>query len=122
MVTLELDEVEIDHCLSCSGIWLDSGELEELIGDAHRVTALLQSFGVVSPLNEKKRHCPICDRPMAKIQVGMDEKPVVIDRCQRSHGLWFDAGELDDVLERAQLDAENKIRQLLADMFGKSDV
>ena len=34
MITLELDEVEIDHCLDCGGIWLDSGELEQLIGNA----------------------------------------------------------------------------------------
>ncbi len=120
MITLELDAVEIDHCLACSGIWLDSGELEELIGDTEKVATLLQSFGIANPRNEKKRRCPICRRPMAKIQVGMDKASVMIDRCQRGHGLWFDAGELDDVLERAQLDPENKIRALLADMFGKT--
>ncbi len=32
MIVLELDEVEIDHCISCGGIWLDAGELELLIG------------------------------------------------------------------------------------------
>jgi Zn-finger nucleic acid-binding protein len=121
MITLELDSVEIDHCLSCGGIWLDGGELEHLIGQPDQVTALLNSFGVANPHGEKKRRCPICDRPMAKIQVGKDNTSVIIDRCQRAHGLWFDAGELDEVLERAQLDTENKIRKLLADMFGKND-
>ena len=28
LIVLELDEVEIDHCLSCQGIWLDAGELQ----------------------------------------------------------------------------------------------
>jgi len=37
MITLELDQVEIDHCTECGGIWLDAGELETLLGDArHR--------------------------------------------------------------------------------------
>ncbi len=27
MITLELADVEIDHCISCGGIWLDNGEL-----------------------------------------------------------------------------------------------
>ena len=31
MVVLELDQIEIDHCLHCGGIWLDKGELEEVI-------------------------------------------------------------------------------------------
>jgi Zn-finger nucleic acid-binding protein len=119
MITLELDAVEIDTCLDCGGIWLDSGELEQLIGNADKVQALLRSFGVANPIDEEKRKCPICDRRMAKIQVGTDEASVIVDRCQRGHGLWFDQGELDDVLERAQLDGENKIRKLLADMFGK---
>ena len=120
MIVLELHDVEIDYCSQCSGIWLDSGELEQLIGTADKATVLLQSFGVVNPMNETKRACPICDRPMAKIQVGAEDQSVVIDRCQRGHGLWFDQGELDDVLERAQLDEENKIRRLLADMFGRT--
>ena len=27
MITLELEEVEIDYCPDCGGIWLDAGEL-----------------------------------------------------------------------------------------------
>lgn len=119
MIVLELQEVEIDNCMDCGGIWLDSGELEALIGHAEKADALLRSFGVANPMGEKKRKCPICDRPMAKIQVGAEGASVIIDRCQRGHGLWFDQGELENVLERAQLDEENKIRQLLADMFGR---
>lgn len=121
MVTLELDEVEIDHCLDCGGIWLDAGELELLIGNEQKAIDLLASFSVAKPLKEKRRACPICDKRMAKIQVGTDEASVIIDRCNRQHGLWFDRGELDEVLEKAQLDADNKIRQLLADMFGRNE-
>ena len=36
MITLELEQVEVDHCLECRGIWLDAGELELLLGDAER--------------------------------------------------------------------------------------
>ena len=30
LIVLELNEVEIDNCVSCGGIWLDKGELERL--------------------------------------------------------------------------------------------
>jgi Zn-finger nucleic acid-binding protein len=33
MITLELAEVEVDHCVHCGGIWLDTGELEVLMDD-----------------------------------------------------------------------------------------
>ena len=31
MLVLELDKIEIDHCINCGGIWLDNGELELLL-------------------------------------------------------------------------------------------
>ena len=33
MIVLEMDEVEVDYCTECEGIWLDAGELEILLGD-----------------------------------------------------------------------------------------
>ena len=44
MIVLELDEVEVDYCTECEGIWLDAGELELLLGDAARSEALLKSL------------------------------------------------------------------------------
>ena len=44
MITLELAEVEIDHCTECGGIWLDAGELEILLGEAQTARQLLESF------------------------------------------------------------------------------
>ena len=56
---------------------------------------------------------------MAKILVGPSETPVRIDRCRRSHGLWFDRGELEDILRRGKFDEESRVLRLLADMFGR---
>ncbi|MBN2456360.1 MAG: zf-TFIIB domain-containing protein [Sedimentisphaerales bacterium] len=119
MITLELFDVEIDHCTDCGGIWLDAGELELLIGDEQKAKQLLQSFKVDSKSKEKPRRCPICLKKMRKIAVGGAEKPLLIDRCTREHGLWFDKGELSEILCTAQLDKDSKIQKLLAEMFGQ---
>lgn len=119
MVTLELRDVEIDNCLSCGGIWLDKGELEFLIEDAEKAAQLLAGFQAAPLAKEKKRPCAICDRKMDKVHVGSEKAPLLIDRCPKHHGLWFDQGELDAILAEAALDPENKIRELLADMFGR---
>lgn len=118
MITLELAEVEIDHCVRCGGIWLDSGELELLVEDATQAQSLLASFPEDSAAVESVRTCPICDGKMAKIVVAPSKPPLVIDKCRRSHGLWFDRDELQRVLGLGRLDAGGRIQHLLADMFG----
>ena len=120
MITLELADVEIDHCTECGGIWLDAGELEMLLGEHEKAKQLLDSFKVDSTSPEKLRKCPICDRKMQKIIVGSSQPILLIDKCRRGDGLWFDKGELHDIVERAQLDKDNKISKLLADMFGQN--
>jgi Zn-finger nucleic acid-binding protein len=128
MITLELVDVEIDYCADCGGIWLDAGELEMLLGASEKARQLLGSFepvlskveGVDSESAEKSRKCPICDKKMQKIIVGSEEPTILIDKCRGGDGLWFDKGELQDIINRAELDEDNKIRGLLADMFGHS--
>jgi Zn-finger nucleic acid-binding protein len=119
MITLELADVEIDHCLNCGGIWLDSGEIDLLLEDPAKARRLLDSFKEDSSSPEQPRKCPICGRKMAKVLVGRSHPPLRIDKCRRAHGLWFDKGELQDILARAELDAHSRIQRLLADMFGK---
>ncbi|MBN1360642.1 MAG: zf-TFIIB domain-containing protein [Sedimentisphaerales bacterium] len=119
MVTLELADVEIDHCVGCGGIWLDAGELELLMDDRRKATDLLASFRDDPSSTEASRRCPICDKKMGKIVVGQATPALRIDKCRRNHGLWFDRGELADILDRAQLDKESRIQRLLADMFGR---
>ncbi|MBM4025996.1 MAG: hypothetical protein FJ280_11415 [Planctomycetes bacterium] len=118
MITLELADVEIDHCVHCGGIWLDAGELELLLDDPVRARRLLDSFRE-APAAEHPRACPICGRKMTKIVVGASEPPLWIDKCRRSDGLWFDKGELQDILKRGEFDPDSRIRSLLADMFGQ---
>jgi len=120
MITLELAEVEIDHCEECGGIWLDAGELEILLGQPQQAKRLLDSFKVSAGATEKLRQCPICDKKMQKIVVGTTEPTLLIDKCRRGDGLWFDKGELEDILSRARLDRDSRIQRLLAEMFGQN--
>lgn len=58
---------------------------------------------------------------MDKVVVGSARPPLVIDRCPRSEGLWFDRGELKQILAGSGLAPESKAMRLLADMFGLSE-
>ena len=118
MITLELAEVEIDHCIDCGGIWLDAGELELLLDNPAEAEKMLNSFKTLPDCPEQKRPCPICYKKMLKIRVGTSPPELLIDKCSKGHGLWFDKGELENIFDKSTLDKDNKIKKILADMFG----
>lgn len=45
--------------------------------------------------SEEPRICPICKTPMACLNLGTQDKPFFIERCEQCLGLFFDPGELD---------------------------
>jgi Zn-finger nucleic acid-binding protein len=121
MVTLELADIEIDHCAHCGGIWLDKGELEFLMDSPQKARRLLDSFQEAPTASESPRRCPICEKKMTKIMVGTSKPPLLIDRCRRTDGIWLDKSELQEVLSRGEVDKDNRIWGLLADMFGQGE-
>jgi Zn-finger nucleic acid-binding protein len=117
MIVLELEDVEIDHCVSCGGIWLDAGELELLLGDSQDKDNLLASFQADEGSKEQRIRCPICSKRMGKVLCGTG-KTTCIDKCRNGHGLYFNRGELHEILEQVRFDKENSVLSLLSDMFG----
>src|SRR5512136_2144797 len=99
LLVVELDGVEVDHCLACHGTWLDSGELELLMERAglrpRRWDEALQAAGAGKP---GTRRCPRCRRKMCVISVGA-QPAVAVDRCRSGCGLWLDAGELRTIVQ-----------------------
>lgn len=117
MIVLEIEEVEIDYCTDCAGIWLDAGELDVLLEDFEQAAAVLASFERADS-DEMPRKCPICLKKMEKVRVGQtDGKRELIDRCKNSHGLWFDRGELQQVLAMGQFDSQGRVQHILGELF-----
>jgi uncharacterized protein len=106
MIVVEHKKIELEFCLECSGVWLDSGEFELLTGVLNSEGANLSLSELVTrPAGQGKRRCPMCHNRMNKIWLGkkaaglMDKGPdVLVDQCPLGHGMWFDGGELQKVL------------------------
>lgn len=113
MVVLELEGVEIDYCLDCGGVWLDAGELELLLGSKEKTEETLSALFIEKNIKEERRKCPICLKKMGKVRYG---GKVIVDKCENNDGLWFDKGELEEVL-RIEGGKDNKILNLLKETF-----
>jgi len=115
MVILELNQVEIDYCSLCKGIWLDNGELELIFSTSDR-KEITKAFSIKNDLAEEKRRCPNCKKKMEKVE--FENTGIIIDKCVNDHGLWFDNGELRSLLKSAE-ETNNKMIELLKEMFGE---
>ncbi len=87
MYVVEHQQIELDLCGACEGAWFDGGELALLLGDRRPLDA------VPAATDEATRPCPLCDKPMDKVNIGPGRR-VLVDRCPRGCGLWFDGAEV----------------------------
>jgi Zn-finger nucleic acid-binding protein len=120
MIVLELDQVEIDHCTKCGGVWLDAEEMDLLLDGSEGREEIRRRATVVTSSDEKKRRCPICSKKMEKAHISREGKEtrVLIDRCKKHHGTWLDGGELDAVVKLSSFPEAHKIHVFLRSMFG----
>lgn len=86
------EQIEVDQCLSCNGVWFSAEELNEFMKEK---IFLVHSSKVAESNKYYKATgaCPKCEKPMQQVPF----KNVVVDRCSICQGVWFDGGLLDRV-------------------------
>ena len=101
MIIVEHEKIELDYCTKCLGVWFDAGELELLAErlSLDKETLSLHEIWALPEANvsEKARRCPICRKKMRKVYIG-EETKVLLDICPIQNGIWFDSGEVSQVL------------------------
>ena len=129
MIVVEYQDIELDNCLECRGVWFDSGELGLMlkISDAGDISEFIEGMkkSPDAKTREKQRKCPICGKKMSKKNAG-DDSGILIDVCPDGDGLWFDGGEVVQFAEQlgkgedAAGSTENAALNYIKDFFGKS--
>ena len=115
MLVLEFELVEIDYCPECNGVWLDSGELELIGHKAGTLRGELLSAKEKGKEAGERRRCPICRKALREVRT-RTAPPIVLDRCPREHGLWFDRGELPAVVQAAGAEEDNVLARFFAEL------
>jgi Zn-finger nucleic acid-binding protein len=126
MIVVEYSNIELDYCLNCHGVWFDSDELELLLKCMNLDTPDLMLSHILgsaeAETGEKKRRCPICRRKMRKTTIG-DRPKILIDVCTRKDGLWFDGGEVSQLVKEMAKkkpegkEAHHKVISFLGEVF-----
>lgn len=108
----DYEGVEADLCENCWGIWLDTGELEEVLGsramsfsdDERRQLTSLAGEAALATSSLDPAPCPRCGQVMELVQ---SDAGVIItlDRCP-AHGYWLDTGEIKAVQALAERSGE----------------
>ena len=91
--------IEVDHCPTCNGRWLDHDELDQLEAlaapDEDTRKAMVEYAKRPSELK-----CPVCEKEMRAFNYRAYN--LEIDTCEDEHGFWLDAGEegrVHDIME-----------------------
>ena len=120
LIAVEREQIEVDYCISCRGLWFDSGELNVLAEKVGVTLDIASIFGSAATTSERPRHCPRCGKKMEKSE--MTAAPgIITDRCPENEGVWFDARELGLLLDRILTTAgpPRPVASFLGEMFGR---
>ncbi len=120
MIVVEHQKIELDFCLRCAGVWFDTNELDLLVSTIESEGVKMSHMDLLTPheakVKEAPRKCPICKRNMHKVWMGKEPK-VLIDSCPVGDGLWFDGGELNQVMQQVETAGPKNVLSFLGNAF-----
>jgi hypothetical protein len=120
MIVVEHQKIELDFCLHCAGVWFDAKELDLLVSTLGAKEGQMSQADLLAPqeatVKEARRKCPICGRKMDKVWLGEEQK-VLIDSCPVGDGLWFDGGELRQILQQIETANPKDVLSFLGSAF-----
>lgn len=114
LALLQIGETKLRECERCDGMWADVETFEHLCATGEERSAVLGFLGerdkTVEPLaGVSYVPCPDCKNLMNRSNFAK-ASGVIIDICKQ-HGIWFDAGELPQIIEFIQKGGMDMVRQ-----------
>jgi Zn-finger nucleic acid-binding protein len=118
LVIIEYQDVELDTCPDCAGLWFDAQELQQLF----EITGVPEQFHDLEQQLERlphagpRRTCPRCRDKLVPVRATSPEGELILDECPREDGLWFDHGELESLLRGMlgeQSESLSRVREYL---------
>ncbi len=103
MQALRLGGTSVQECSACGGVWLHPEAFQHLCEAREEHSAIVGLLAIrtptANPALDIVRYvpCPNCAKLMNRVNFSRSSG-VIVDVC-KSHGIWFDRGELQRVIE-----------------------
>ncbi len=118
----QVENVEIDVCFVCEGIWFDENELKKIITldsqDFKHRSFDREEFdgkeisGLRQELDKKEAVCPRCGNGVKLVSKEYHGKNKInVDVCAKCNGIWLDGGEISELRKRDLVDMKDKLDQ-----------
>jgi len=112
-----VEDIKIDVCWACEGIWFDEGELGKILErDSENFCTVdlgrdeldgKELSDVKDFLNEKSAKCPRCQKKMEKKPYEKN-KSVLTDACPGGCGVWLDGTEVEQLRNRRAVESYDR--------------
>lgn len=106
MQAVSFQDIEVDRCNSCHGIWFDALELDKLapLAGSEIIDAPSAGATATSPSSSESRiPCPHCGGQMIGMTVH-GQPHIRFESCTVCYGAFLDAGEFLDLKQESLLD------------------
>ena len=110
---MKLDEVVLDRCAGCGGIWFDFAELERILSrESRALRELLPEGGAHEQPEEDSLRCPRCRGTLIRMRASPGR--VIYYGCLTCYGRWLDGSVMERIVGRPlAVKYEELFKQLL---------
>ncbi len=116
-----VENVKVDICWVCEGIWFDKNELEKVIQadsvDFKKIDVGREELdgqeasGMYNEFDEKAGVCPRCSQE-TKLNRSDYPKGITVDICSKCQGIWLDGGEIHKLRDRTIVNIADRLYEI----------
>ena len=117
MQTVQVEDVQIDRCTRCGGLWFDEFELADLTAKEGSGKVDTGHADESTQHSQARLNCPKCSTPMLRM-VDAQQPHIWYETCEECGGSFFDAGEFRDLKRHNFL---GLIKDVLVELKGGRD-
>lgn len=117
METVQVEDIQIDRCTKCGGLWFDEFELAELTAKEGSEKVDSGTAERSNQYSQARLPCPKCSTAMLRM-VDAQHPHIWYETCEVCGGSFFDAGEFRDLKRNNLL---SLIKDVLVELKGGRD-
>jgi len=112
---VKFDEIVVDRCDTCSGVWFDFAELERILNrDAHAMAALVPEESLPPARDADMLCCPRGGDTLIRIRA--EPEGILYYTCLTCYGRWLDGSELQRAAGRSLASKFESVFRMLLDV------